>query len=159
MILVLYWITDWPSEYMSDSVMEPLCSIYYSVQTKRIWCWSYTGPLNVHLDTCQIRSWNHNVKRITRCKRSGYDVGLTLEHWLFFWTSGFILLRGIVCMRSYSLVFYVYLCHLPKRIWCCSNIGPLTLVLNTCLILSWNHSVTLIARCTLGGYCNIVNFG
>ena len=83
---------------------------------------------------------------------SEYDVGIKLEHWLFFSTYVFILVHGTVCMRSCSLVLYVSLCHLPKRIRCWSYIGPLTFVLDTCLILSWNHSVTLIGQCILGGY-------
>ena len=154
MILVLYWSTHLPSEHIPYSVMEPKCRSDYSVQTERIWCCS--GPrLEYRLSfwtIARVGIGNIMWHWFLSVQLSEYDVGIKLEHWLFFSTYVFILVHGTVCMRSCSLVLYVSLCHLPKRMRCWAYIGPLTFVLDTCLILSWNHSVTLIGQCILGGY-------
>ena len=79
MMLGLHWSTDWPIEHISNTVMEPQCNTDCSVQTKRIWYWSYSGALTAHLNNCLILSWNHNITRITRYRQSRYDAGPILE--------------------------------------------------------------------------------
>ena len=83
------------------------------MQTKRIWCWAYTGALTDLLNIYLILSWNHNVTLIAQCRLSEYDIGPILEHWLLIWTiawfcHGTIILHGLLGTDKADMMLVPY---------------------------------------------------